>query len=412
MFDSLFPEAADTALGARFARPAAPAPEPGVFKNVASGTGKYFMRSMAEAGRAVSLVGAALPVAVDAIKGGTKEQDEYFAAHDAVFQRAVDYWTPKAGEVGVAGQVVGSLAGGLTQFFASAPLMVGTAMMSTSEDLVRQGVDADAALLAGDIAGLGTVAGIALPIVGKNLAQRVATGVAGNVGQAVAQAGATQAVLNVADAPADVVAKFDPFDAQNRSIDALMGLAFGAAAHVGARRPQLTPEQKDAVLLLNQARHLEQAATPGRPATPADLSASVRATKEAIEQILTGRPVDVAGEVRFAPDDAKAAWRAEAQQVVQQEMPPVDAPLTRPDMLDVTPERAPGSSAEDAPAPSAPRYAEDLRIPTGEFDPKTGEPTSISANDFVAKAEAEAAAAKSTAQALYMTAAECLLGAA
>lgn len=396
----------------------AKAPEPGVFKNFASTAGNYFMRSMAETARSASMAVAAVPVAVDKIVqndnfSGKSLSDRYFEFHDEVFGRAVDYWTPRPEETGKAGQVVGSLAGGVAQFLASPAIAVANAQLSTSEELVRQGVDADAAILAGDIAGIGTVAGIALPIAGKSLTQRIATGVAGNLGQSVATAAATQQILDAADAPESVQAQFDPLDPTGRTVDVLMGVLFGAKAHMDARA-SLTPQStRDALMTVNQARHLEAVATPGRPSTDADLTASVDGVRSAIDQMVRGEPVAVDAPLRFEVDEVLNTQRAEMQQLLDQALPASD-PVPAPKMMDVDdlrPSVGPdGQAAPKAQASTAPIFDESVRLPTGDFDPKTGEPTTISANDFIARAQEDAAQVKTTAPRLLAAAAECLLG--
>jgi len=472
---------------------------PDISKNLLPGAGQFFMRSMAEAGRGLSMAAGAVPVALQAAvdhldPGGRindkRLDDSYFKWHDEVFGNAVDYWTPKPGEVGAAGEVIGSLAGGLTQFLANPALAVTTAQMSTAEDLVRKGVEPGAALVAGDLAGLGTVAGIALPIAGKNLWQRLATGVAGNLGQSVAQAGATQAVLGAAKAPKEVVAQFDPWDTRGRTVDALMGLAFGTMAHVGARK--LTQAQTEAVSVLASARHAEESATPGRP-SGADLTVAVDAHRKAMDQMLRGEPVDVGSElIRFEHDPSKAAERAEIARILDDFLPKGE-PIARPEMAandiaasppkqhataqqarqtfaefkvsdeglpqffdrtnpppeirnlmiglneghqpdkmladftrasETQPSRSPidvsadvvdaaragqPTTPEPAPMPK-PMFDESLRVPTGEID-SAGNPASISANEHVAAAQAELAASKTTGRGLFLTAAECLLGA-
>jgi hypothetical protein len=151
LLDANSNELATAAVNSKWAP--AKAPEPGAFANFGSTTGNYFMRSMAEVGRSASMAAAALPIAADKVVGkdnfsGKSLTDRYFDFHDEVLGRAVDYWTPRPEETGKAGQVVGSLAGGIVQFLASPALAVANAQLSTSEDLVRQGVSADAALLA------------------------------------------------------------------------------------------------------------------------------------------------------------------------------------------------------------------------------------------------------------------------
>jgi hypothetical protein len=314
--------------------------EPSIGENFWSGAGSYFMRSLAETGRAASMAFSAVPVALDKaaeLRGerfeGGPLQERYFRWHDEAFGNAVDYWTPKPHEVGAAGQVVGSLAGGLVQFFANPALMVGTNMLSTSEDLVRQGVDADAAVLAGDVAGLFTVAGIALPIFGKSLGQRMAAGALGNFATNIPEAAIKREVVRAAGAPLGVAEQFDPWDMRARLVDTLLGVAFGAKAHLDAK---LTANQRDAVMTLNAARHLEEASSPGRPQSEAELTANVARTKQALEQLLRGDPVRVDGETTMPKE--LSPERAEVARLVERELRPMTGepiklpePAARPD---------------------------------------------------------------------------------
>lgn len=400
------------ALNSRWA-PAKPV-EPGVFSNFGQTAGNYFMRSMAEVARSASMAAAAVPVVVDKLVqkdnfSGKSLSDSYFEFHDEVFGRAVDYWTPRPEETGKAGQVAGALAGGVLQFLVSPALAVANAQLSTSEDLVRQGVDADAAILAGDVAGLGTVAGIALPIAGRSLAQRVATGVAGNLGQSVATAAATQQILDASGAPDSIKAQFDPLDPTGRTVDVLMGAVFGAKAHLDARVGNVPQGQKDALMTVAQAQHLEYVATPGRPMAAPDFAASVEGVRKAIDQMVRGEPVAVDAPLRFEPDDAQVAQRAQMQKLFDDEMQMAD-PVPLPQMLG-SDRPAEGADGKTVAADQAmPRFDDGVRLPTGEFDPKTGEPTTISANEFIVRVQDEAAQTKTTAPRLLMAAAECLLG--
>lgn len=417
MWDEIAPDAQAAHTREQLSRPVDLSPQsPGIFHNFGGGIGTYFMRSMAEAGRGLDLLGSVVPIAHDAIVGGTANQDQYFKEHDDVFGRAVDYWTPKPGEVGAAGEVLGSVSGNLLQFTTNPVLALNTAQMGVSEDLVKQGVNAPAAVGAGTLASLGLVAGIKIPIAGKTLAQRVATGVAGNVGQGVAQAAATHTLLKAAGAPEQVAAQFDPWDLKARTIDTLMGAAFGVAAHIGAPKQEFTQQQKDALMLVNQARHLEDASSPGRPATEADLTKTVAATRQAIDQMLRGEPVQVEGLVRdvaIESDPSKRAQHAEAATVIDEALPKPSNPIEAPKMMDTTEPQTPDVSGNPSPqdgALPAPQFPDTVRLPSGEFDPKTGEPTTMSANDYIAKAHAELADAKSRGAELFRAAAGCLLG--
>lgn len=393
-----------------FRPPSAP-PEPGVFDNFGSSAGNYFMRSMAQAGRAASMAFAAVPVAIDAVTsrdsvlgeaiGDKSLSDRYFEFHDEVFGRAVDYWTPRPQDVGTAGQVVGQLSGGIVKFLANPALAVADAQLSTAEDLVRQGVDANTAQVAGGIAGVGTAIGIAAPAaIGKGVTQKVLTGVGMNVAQGVGTNAATQAVLKAGNAPDAVVQQFDPFNPASLTVDALMGAVFGAKAHFDA-----PPSQRDALLALNQARHLERASLPGKPATVADLTRAVDGTRTAIDQMLRGEPVAVDEPLpTFVSDPETVAFREQMRGVVEAELP-AKPPLEIPQMAEPDAPPAPKEGQQ-----AAPRFSDDLMLPTGDFDAQTGEPRMASANEVLALAEAEAESAKQTAPNLLQTAASCLLG--
>lgn len=510
-----------------FAPPPAP-PAPGVWKNFGPGAGSVFMQGLAQVGRAASLAASTVPRVADALIGsdnrGESLTDAYFRkVHDPVFQAAVDHWTPKPGEVGAAGQVVGGLAAGLTQFAISPSLMVGTSMLSTGEDLVRQGVDANAAVVAGDIAGLANVAGIALPFLGKTLASRMASGAAGNVAVGAAQAGATQGVLAAAGAPQAVQAQHDWADLQGRGLDLLLGLAFGGAAHMSALREAraqafsdgpipsqrtaiadaaaqavdnplgLSASQRDALMVLNMARHLDDLGTRmAQPGTTAHVDA-VDGLKRAVGQIVTGQPVEVPPGLRIPADAIPQDHAAAMTEAADSMLPKPQAPILAPEMrapvaaadrpappavaaaraaiadaakagktLDqfladsslppevhnlaiglreagadaaraqrladdyarrvaASPDANPADLSADAveaaraPAPKAdqpaqPEFPPDLLLPTADFDPATGQPRTVSANEHIAAARAEAERMKATAENLMQTAATCLLG--
>lgn len=509
-------------------------PTPGVFHNFASSAGNAFMRGLAETARAGSMAVAAAPVIVDALDpraGRSRERlaDRYFKWHDETFQSAVDHWTPRPEDVGAAGQIVGSLGAGLVQFLANPALMVGTAQLGTAEDLVRKGVDPGAALVAGDIAALSTVAGIGLPIFGRTLGQRIAAGTAGNFATNIPEAALKRAVVNAAGSP-EAAAQFDPWDVQARIVDVLMGAAFGAKVHMDART-------RDALMVMAAAKHMESAALPGR-GTDAELTQGVDNLRTAVDQMLRGEPVQVAqlrpppevtaaieldsriqslqaqreelipaagniadrGDIAAArrelalleqnrPADSEQAIKelakslqqsegvsyktalSKAKKLVEQqvsdftaqqatdrlnvldrelsrlqaerdrlpfsaslspiaaaarsvfggdvhparvevadfiasELPVQPRPIQAPDMAAAVPK----PDIEGEPKPAGPRFADDLKLPTGEFDPATGEPKYASANDIVARATADADRVKATAQQLAETAAACLLG--
>src|SRR4030067_1469221 len=111
--------------------------DPGAFDGFFRGAGQFAMKGFAEGGRALSVAGGAAPVLYDAVNGGTEASDRYFKWHDETFGDAVDYWTPKPGEVGLAGQVAGTLLSTLPMVIASPSLTVAKTQLSTAEDPTR-----------------------------------------------------------------------------------------------------------------------------------------------------------------------------------------------------------------------------------------------------------------------------------
>jgi hypothetical protein len=387
-------------------------PEAGTWDNFASGAGQYAMRSLAEAGRAIDMAGAVFPIAYDAITGDSNntERDKYFDEHNQVFNHAVDSWTPKPGEVGTAGQIAGQLAGGVLQAIVSPALLVGTAQLSTAEDLVRQGVDPGAANVVGDIAAIGSAIGIKLPFLGNTLASRVMTGAAGNVVQGAAVAGASHAVLDAAGNKVQA-AQYDAFDLKARVLDAMLGAAFGGLAHLDAKKaPKLTATDEAALLVANQARHLEDTTLAGRPETAADLTAHTAAMRQAIDQVLRGELVNVDGivkDMRVTPGETAARTEIadELLRVTRQEAPPV-VPLEHPQMNAAI---AAGDSVTMQARRAVEQYP-DMVVPTGRIA-EDGAPIMVRASDALTHAETTLTEAKTTSENIFRTAAACLLGA-
>lgn len=397
------------------------APDPGTFTNFLPGAATYGMRSLAEVGRAIDLAGSIFPIVHDAVVGGTENQDQYFREHDEVFNNAVDYWTPKPGEVGTAGQVAGQLAGGVLQAAISPALLVGTSHLATAEDLNRQGVDASVANAAGAIAGLGTAAGLKMPYLGKTLASRLMSGAIGNTVQGAATAAATRAVLNAAG-NTEQAAQYDPTEVRGRVLDALLGAAFGGLAHIDAKAQErmaakLTPSDQAALLVTNDARHLEETSAPGRPITQDDLTKHVDAIREAIDQTLRGDAVAVDRttlDMRMARDPVAEASRAEVHdeivKLAGEEAPPVpqseqQAQPAWPDAV----EQVTHPDLSTARAHAALLENPDLMIPTGHTD-ADGNPVSLRAADVLTAADGQVTQARATAGELFRTAAACLTG--
>lgn len=397
-------------------------PEASVWDNFAQGAAQYTMRSLSEAGRAIDMAGAAFPVAVDAITGGTVRQDQYFKEHDEVFNRAVDYWTPSPGEVGTAGQVAGQLVGGVLQATVSPALLVGTTQLSTAEDLAREGVDPTTANTVGAIQGASMAVGIKLPFLGKTLATRVLSGMGGNLAQGTITAAASSAVLE-SNGYSKQAGRFDPWDIRARTLDAMLGAAFGGLAHIEANasipRPvKLTPTEEAAVLVANQARHMEDSTPQGRPAADVDATKHAMAMRQAVEQVLGGERVAVdefTRDMQTIPDEAQNLQRAQVAEELAR-IATEEAPASPP----VSP-AGDGGAAIQIEAPSdhtaaslkarqLAQDAPDLSIPTHLTDAQ-GNPIIMRASEAIAYHDAEVAHAQRTAPNIFKTAAHCLLGA-
>lgn len=352
--------------------------EAGAFDNFVSGAGRFAMQGLAKTGRAIDLLGAVGPIIEDKITGGTEAQDRYFKEHDEVFGRAVDYWTPKPGEVGVAGEVVGQLLGTLPQVIASPALAVASAQLSTAEDLVKRGVDADKAQMAGAAQAAGLGLGIWVPILGKTLTQRLLLGGAGfNVAQGVATRGATAAMLEGTPAEGD----FKALDPTALTLDVLLGLAFGGLAHVRpemraegeawAKRleewgAKLKPSDVDALVAMRQAQHLGADSMPGRPVDIADQDAHIQRVRQAIDDLAADRPVNVDDlppprfevdtERMAQADEAAKAMRADAEMLAEMEGV---KPIGEPRMMAEKPDTAPPVADAEPLAAEASRFARD-----------------------------------------------------
>lgn len=314
----LYQDEADQALD-RLPKAPTTSLEAPFFHNFLPGTMRVMAGEMAKVGRAVSMSAAVSPILVDAVMGGTELQDRFFQQHDEVFGSAVKYWTPQPGEVGFAGEVVGSLAGMLPTIIANPALAVGSQVMSQGEDLVEKGVSPAKAVGVGVVQGAGLATGIWMPILGQNLWQRVVLGGAGfNVLQGVTTRAGSQLILEGEKA----VEMFPTFDAKMLTLDLLLGMAFGGVAHVSPEmRAQgkdvwarianwaenLTPEQVDALAAVRQAEHMNVETAPGVLRTTADVEANVNRVKSALESLLRDEApqVDAMPKPSLEPDRAR-----------------------------------------------------------------------------------------------------------
>lgn len=291
-------------------------PEAGAFEGFVRGTGMLTMRGLVKAGGAVDLLGSIGPIAEDAFTDGTVAQERYFREHDELYGKAAEYWTPKSNEVGVAAEIAGSLLSTLPLAILSPGLAVGTTQLSVAEDLVKKGVDATKAQAVGATQALGLGLGIYMPIIGQTLTQRLLVGGMGsNVVQGIAMRGVGEAVLKDTPAAGD----YRSFDPTQVTLDALLGLAFGGFVHLSPTQRAhsaeawqkisdwamaMKPSERDALMVLRQAQHMNSDSMPGNPVDPIDVERHVQRMRQALDQAVRDKPVEVSDlePANFTPD--------------------------------------------------------------------------------------------------------------
>ena len=77
--------------------------EPGVWTGFMRGTPQLARRAIMRGLQGIDMAGAVGPIVQDTFTGGTEAQDRYFKENDELYGRAIEHLTPKAGEVGIAG---------------------------------------------------------------------------------------------------------------------------------------------------------------------------------------------------------------------------------------------------------------------------------------------------------------------
>jgi hypothetical protein len=293
---------------------------PSPFEGFGLGAGMGIMRGGANLARGASLLTTGtLAVAHDRLssamgftpEGSTISQDRNFAEHVSTFKAATDYWTPKPNEVGAAGRVVGSLAEMLLPLGATGGnpgLLVGMAQMNTGEDLIDKGVSADVARATGTWQALATGAGFKVPMLGKNLAERVLFGAASNplIGAATA---AGSADLLKQGGFEEQAKEYNAWDMEARATDTLVGMLFGGVVHLTtpkgeARAARIDPKsdlgkaidaatetQRDALLTQNLAQHVETGTSPGKPKSMDAKNDHVDAMQNALDELDQGKTV-------------------------------------------------------------------------------------------------------------------------
>ncbi len=273
--------------------------DPDFTDNLFSGVGNGLMRGLASVGRGVA-VAASVPMVLAEKSLGTEGilTDKYFSAVDEYANDAVDFWTPDQRTVGTAGRVLGGLAeivGPLAATGGNPSLLIASQQLGTATDLTRQGVDPTTANIVGTAQGAATAVGFKIPIIGKTLGQRVMSSAVGNVGVSMATTFAQRMALEKSGYD-ELAEQYDPLDAEGRTVDLLIGAAFGFIPQ-GSSGPHVQPSARNAILAGANARHFQVDTAPGRPLDAAASVAHQQAMETALKQLLDGDPVNVPPEV-------------------------------------------------------------------------------------------------------------------
>ncbi|HGM6720632.1 TPA: hypothetical protein ACKQC2_001487 [Stenotrophomonas maltophilia] len=227
----------------------------------------------------------------------TAGQDWYFEnVVEDLGQRATEYWAPDPAQTGTAGRI----AGGLMQI--AVPLALGggnPSILAANEGieapagLVKQGAGAGTATTFGAVSAGATMLGFKIPAsFGSTALQRVGSGAVANLVVGTATAAAQQGVL-VAGGSDQLAKAYDPMNLEARAVDVLTGAVFGGIAHLQAG-------DRDAVLTVSNAKHMQVDTAPGIPADEASSGAHQNALASAINSVLRGEQVSVAGAIDAA----------------------------------------------------------------------------------------------------------------
>lgn len=139
---------------------------------------------------------------------------------------------------GTAENIVFGLTKGLTKAIGAGVVlgpMAGAGVFGTSEgmtaaeDLANQGVDKSTRTKVGAVTGVLNAVGVALPVVGKNLAQTAALVAVGGPGSFIAQQSASKAILQNANYD-EIAAQYDPLDPVGLAVSTLVPAGFATWA--------------------------------------------------------------------------------------------------------------------------------------------------------------------------------------
>lgn len=228
--------------------------------------------------------------------------------------------------MGLAGQIVSQFGTVIAQTLATGP--VGTAILQGyTESVVAQtkGVDRNTANLFGAIQGLATGVGVALPMsLGLKTGSDLLYAAAANAVPNLAARGASGALLEQAGYK-EMAQQYRALDAEAIAADVILGVAFaGAGRVIQSLAERVKPSDVDAALTVKARTHLEIDSAPGVPRDPVSRDLHVQAITRAVDDLIAGRPVDVASltaDANFEPvsrGQVASVFDAEVKRIVDE----------------------------------------------------------------------------------------------
>lgn len=234
--------------------------------------------------------------------------------------------TPDPARSGMAAQLVSGFfdilptaiaGGGVT-----AGILEGFAQAKLAED---KGVDRNTANLFGAIQGLATGVGVALPMsLGLKTGSDLLYAAAANAVPNLAARGASGALLEQAGYK-EMAQQYRALDAEAIAADVILGVAFaGAGRVIQSLAERVKPSDIDAALTVKARTHLEIDSAPGVPRDPVSRDLHVQAITRAVDDLIAGRPVDVAAltaDANFEPvsrGQVASVFDAEVKRIVDE----------------------------------------------------------------------------------------------
>ncbi len=283
---------------------------------------------------------------------------------------------PDPETTGVAGQVLHGLFDIAPAAILAGPFTAG-ALETASQKLLLEdkGVDSRTATLTATAQGIATGVGVGLPLsLGLKAAPDLLYAAASNVAPNVAARALSHQIL-AAEGYTDMAEQYKALDAQAIAADAVLGVFFaGAGKLAGAVRQRLdarmTASALDAALAARSAKHLEIDTAPGIPRDPITRDAHVQSVVKAMDDLIAGRPVDVAGrmdEADFSPNPMRQAV-SDALSVHAKSYAEIDSAAAALRSVDEAPAKMP--EPETTRAPEVTPEPKATTPPDGEAQPK------------------------------------------